>query len=280
MRVSIRQLQKMKQRGEKIPMVTAYDYTAAKLVDAGRVPIILVGDSLGQCVLGYDSTLAVTMDEMIHHIKAVVRGAQNAHVVADMPFMSYQAGHDSALSNAGRLLKEGGAQSVKIEGGRHMAATVSHMVSLGIPVMSHIGFTPQSENRLGKGRIQGKSPADALTLIEDALELESAGAYAIVLELVPAQLAKVITEKLSIPTIGIGAGVHCGGQVQVFHDMLGMIEDFAPKHARRYAELGAVIKSSVSRYVLDVKEQDFPAEDESHQMDKVSLERLTKRLAG
>ena len=280
MRVSIRQLQQMKQCGEKIPMATAYDYTAARLVDAGGVPIILVGDSLGQCVLGYDSTLPVTMDEMVHHVKAVVRGAQNAHIVADMPFMSYQAGRDLALSNAGRLLKEGGAQSVKIEGGRHIAATVRDMVSMGIPVMSHIGFTPQSENQLGKGRIQGKRPVGALSLIEDAIELESAGAYSIVLELVPSQLASVITQKLSIPTIGIGAGVHCAGQVQVFHDMLGMIEDFAPKHARRYAELGEAIKLAISRYVKDVREQTFPAEDESHQMDKASLERLSESLTG
>ena len=279
MRVTVRQLKQMKRRGEKIPMVTVYDYTAARLVDAAGIPVILVGDSLGEWMLGYGSTLPVTMDDMVHHVKAVVRGAQSAHVVADMPFMSYQADDADALSNAGRLLKEGGAQSIKLEGGRPMVETVRRMVDIGIPVMAHIGFTPQSENQLGKGRIQGKLPKAAASLIEDAVELEAAGAYSIVLELVPAQLAGMITERLSIPTIGIGAGVHCDGQVQVFHDMLGMIEDFMPKHARHYAELGEAIKLAMSRYIEDVQAQTFPSDSESHQMKQDALEALSASLA-
>ena len=279
MRVTIRHLKQMKRRGEKIPMVTAYDYTSAKLVDASGMPIILVGDSVGEWLLGYDSTVPVTMDEMVHHVKAVVRGTQNAHIVADMPFMSYQADRAEALRNAGRFLKEGGAQSVKLEGGRRVAETVRLMVEAGIPVMGHIGLTPQSENQLGKGRIQGKFPKAAASLIEDAGELESAGVYSIVLELVPAQLAEIITERLSIPTIGIGAGVHCDGQVQVFHDMLGLIEEFVPKHARRYADLGESIKVAMSEYIRDVESQSFPSDSESHYMEEGVLEEVSASLS-
>ena len=279
MRVTIRDLKGMKRRGEKIAMITAYDYTAARLVDAAGIPMILVGDSLGEWMLGYGSTLPVTMDEMVHHVKAVVRGAQKAHIVADMPFMSYQADHAEALRNAGRFLKEAGAQSVKLEGGRPVTETVRRIVQAGVPVMGHIGFTPQSVNQLGKGRIQGKSPKAAGALIEDAIELEAAGAYSLVLELVPAQLAQMITERLSIPTIGIGAGVHCDGQVQVFHDLLGLIEEFTPKHARRYADLGDSIKLAVSEYLRDVRSQSFPSESESHYMEPGVLEELPASLA-
>ena len=275
MRITIRDLKGMKRRGEKIAMITAYDYTAARIVDAAGIPAILVGDSLGEWMLGYGSTLPVTMDEMVHHVKAVVRGAQKAHIVADMPFMSYQADHAEALRNAGRFLKEAGAQSVKLEGGRSVAETVRRIVDAGIPIMGHIGFTPQSVNQLGKGRIQGKLPKAAAALIEDAIELEAAGAYSLVLELVPAQLAQIITERLSIPTIGIGAGVHCDGQVQVFHDLLGLIEEFTPKHARRYADLGDTIKVAVSEYVRDVGSQSFPSESESHYMEAGVVEELS-----
>ena len=275
MRVTIRELKGMKRRGEKIPIMTAYDYTSARILEAAGIAVILVGDSLGQVVLGYDSTVPVTMDEMVHHVKAVVRGTQKAHVVADMPFMSYQAAHAEALRNAGRFLKEGGAQSVKLEGGHPMAETVRRIVRAGIPVMGHIGLTPQAVNQLGGYKVQGKSPEAAAALIEDALALESAGAYAIVLESVPAPLARLITEKVSVPTIGIGAGVHCDGQVQVFHDLLGLFADFVPKHARRYAELADSINSAVTRYIQDVEAQSFPSDEESFTMAQGVLEELT-----
>jgi 3-methyl-2-oxobutanoate hydroxymethyltransferase len=280
MRVTIRDLKRMKSRGERVPMLTAYDYTSALLVEAAGVPLILVGDSLGQWVLGYGTTLPVTMDDMVHHVKAVVRGTETAHVVADMPFMSYQAEPAEAVRNAGRMLQEGGAQSVKLEGGVSLVETVGRLVTAGIPVMGHIGFTPQSYNQIGGYRVQGRFPKAAASLIDDAVALESAGCYAVVLEMVPAQLASLITERLSIPTIGIASGVHCDGQVQVFHDMFGLIEDFVPKHARRYADLGAIIKSAVSEYAADVRSASYPSDEESHQMKPEALEKLTADLAG
>ena len=275
-RVSITRLKAMKKRGERFAMLTAYDYPSARLVEEAGVPIILVGDTLGMVVLGYDTTIPVTMDEMLHHVKAVVRGTRKAHVVADMPFMSYQAGPQDALRNAGRMLKEGGAQSVKLEGGRRVADTISLLVSSGIPVMGHIGLTPQSVNQFGGYKIQGKTPAAAVKLINDAVALEQAGAYAIVLETVPAQLGEVITQKVSVPTIGIGAGPHCDGQVQVFHDLLGLFDEFVPKHAKRYAQLGDVIKEAVGRYVAEVKEGAFPTERESFFVDEPALSELTR----
>ncbi len=262
-RVSITDLKAMKKRGEKIVMLTAYDYPSARLVDEAGVPIILVGDSLGMVVLGYDSTIPVTMDEMLHHVKAVVRGAKRAHVVADMPFMSYQASPQEALHNAGRMLKEGGAQSVKLEGGARIADTVRLLVESGIPVMGHLGLTPQSVNQFGGYKVQGKTPAAAVKLLNDALALQEAGAYAIVLETVPVQVARAITQRLSIPTIGIGAGPDCDGQVQVFHDLLGLFADFTPKHARRYAEVGSAIVQAVREYAADVRDGRFPTERES-----------------
>ena len=274
--VSITKLKAMKKRGERFAMLTAYDYPSARLVEEAGVSIILVGDTLGMVVLGYDTTIPVTMDEMLHHVKAVVRGTRKAHVVADMPFMSYQAGPQDALRNAGRMLKEGGAQSVKLEGGRRVADTISLLVSSGIPVMGHIGLTPQSVNQIGGYKVQGKTPAAAVKLINDAVALEQAGAYAIVLETIPAQLGEVITEKVSIPTIGIGAGPHCDGQVQVFHDLLGLFEEFVPKHAKRYAQLGEVIKVAVGRYVAEVKEGAFPTERESFFVDEPALSELTQ----
>ena len=274
MRVTIRELKEMKSRGEKVPMLTAYDYTSAKILDGAGVPLILVGDSLGQVVLGYDSTVPVTMEDMVHHIKAVVRGTARAHVVGDLPFMSYQADVGDAVRNSGRLLQEGGAQSVKLEGGHHVVATVHRIVRAGIPVMGHIGLTPQSVNQLGGYRVQGKSVEAAKGLLEDAVALEEAGAYAIVLELVPAQLAQMIPERVSVPTIGIGAGVHCDGQVQVFHDILGLYTDFEPRHTRRYAHLADTIKASVSEYIADVQADRFPTDQESHSMNSSVLERL------
>lgn len=261
--VSITKLKAMKKRGERIAMITAYDCPSARLVEAAGIPLILVGDTLGMVVLGYDTTVPVTMEEMLHHVKAVVRGTKKAHVVADMPFMSYQASPQEALRNAGRMLKEGGAQSVKLEGGQRMAETVSLITSSGIPVMGHLGLTPQSVNQFGGYKVQGKTPAAAVRLLNDAISLEQAGAYAIVLETIPAPVAEAITERVGVPTIGIGAGPHCDGQVQVFHDMLGLFEEFVPKHAKQYAQVGATVKEAVARYVAEVKAGEFPTERES-----------------
>ncbi len=263
MRVTISRLRKMKQRGERIAMMTAYDYTSAQIVERAGVPIILVGDSLGQVVLGYGTTLPVSMDEMLHHVRAVVRGSTDAHVVVDMPFLSYQADAAEAVRNAGRLLKEGGAQSVKLEGEERLAGTISRIVDVGIPVMGHIGLTPQSVNQLSGYRVQGRSDADAARLMKDAEALEEAGVYAIVIESVPAPLARSITETAGVPTIGIGAGAHCDGQVQVLHDLLGLYTDFIPKHTRRYAELGRLAVEAVSAYVEDVQSGAFPTDAES-----------------
>ena len=274
MRVTIREIQQIKRRGEKIAMLTAYDYTSSRILEEAGISLLLVGDSLGQVVLGYDSTLPVTMDEMVHHIRAVVRGTRKAHVVGDMPFMSYQANTSEAVANAGRFLKEAGCQSVKVEGGTHIAETVSRMVESGIPVMGHVGLTPQAVNQLSGYRVQGKTSKAAARLIEDATALEQAGAYALVLELVPAPLARIITERLSIPTIGIGAGPHCDGQVQVLHDILGLFEDFVPTHARRYAELGGAISVAVRDYIGDVQAERFPTGDHSFEMDGAVVEEL------
>ena len=279
MRVTIRDLSRMKRNGEKIPMITAYDYTSAQLVEQAGVPLILVGDSLGQVVLGYDSTVPVTMDEMVHHIKTVVRGTQRAHVVGDLPFLSYHADVPEAIRNAGRLLKEGGAQSVKLEGGRTQAQTVTRIVESGIPVMGHIGLTPQAVNQLGGYRVQGRSLKDAVRLMEDARALEEAGAYAIVLECVPAQLAQMITARVGVPTIGIGAGTGCDGQVQVFHDMMGLYQDFTPKHARQYAQLGQTIVEATRSYVQDVENERFPGDSESFKLSESVLEALSKYSA-
>lgn len=279
MRTTIRQLNAMKLKGDKIPMTTAYDHTSAIIVDRAGIPVILVGDSLGQVILGYDSTLSVTMEDVIYHVRPVVRGAPKAQVVADMPFMSYQAGSEIALFNAGRLLKEGGAQAVKLEGGTAVAETVSRIVEAGIPVMGHIGLTPQSQNQLGT-RVQGKTVLKALELMDHAMALEQAGAYSIVLELVPVELAGLITERLSIPTIGIGAGPRCDGQVLVFHDLLGLYTAHDFKHSRRYASLAEDATIALSSYVDDVRSQSFPSAEESHDMDGEVLEQLLIKLKG
>src|SRR5207247_10713099 len=260
-RISITDLKTKKKRGEPIVMMTCYDYPSARLLEDAGVDILFIGDTLGMVVLGTDGTIPVTMDVMLHHAKAVVRGSSCAHVLADMPFLSYRASRDDALRNAGRLLKEGGAQSVKLEGGVHVAETVRFIVNAGIPVMGHIGLTPQSINQLGGYRVQGKTPAAAVRLINDAEALEQAGAYAIVLECVPAQLAATITERLAIPTIGIGAGPDCDGQVQVYHDLLGLFEDFVPRHAKWYAALGPQITEAVRGYANVVPERRFPTQE-------------------
>ncbi len=261
-RVTTHRVQQMKDRGELIPMVTAYDYTSARLADAAGIPLVLVGDSLGQVVLGFDSTVPVTVDDMVRHTAAVVRGTQRALIVADMPFMSYQVDAESAICNAGRLLQEGGAQAVKVEGGKPVAHIVRRMSDAGIAVMGHIGLTPQSIHRLGGHRVQGRDTRAANALLEDAHAIEEAGAFAIVLELIPAELAATITDRQHIPTIGIGAGPRCSGQVQVFHDLLGL-SDRKLRHARRYADLAPVVRSALEQYASEVRGGQFPTDAES-----------------
>ncbi len=275
-RLTIEDLKRKKRDGEKIAMITAYDYPSARLVDEAGADIILVGDTLGMVVLGYDTTIPVTMEDMIHHTKAVVRGSQRALVVGDMPFMSYQVSPEEALRNAGRFLQEAGCQAVKLEGGVHMAPTVKRLVEVGIPVMGHIGLTPQSVHQLSGFKVQGKTPAAAVKLLNDAHALEEAGAFAIVLETIPAPLAKLITERVSVPTIGIGAGPDTDGQVQVFHDLLGLFTTFTPKHARRYAEIGDAIRRAVADYVADVRNRRFPTAEQSFQMKPEALAELAQ----
>ena len=271
MRVTLGQIKEMKPRGERITMLTAYDYTTAQLLDRAGIDMLLVGDSLGMVVLGYESTLPVTMEDMIHHTRAVTRGAQRAFVVADMPFMTYHASIPEAIHNAGRFLQEAGAQAVKIEGGVSVAETMKRIVECGIPVMGHIGLTPQSINQLGGFKVQGKTSEAAARLIADAKALEEAGTFAIVLECIPAPLSKLITERVSVPTIGIGAGVHCDGQVQVISDLIGLFADFIPKHAKQYAKLGEEIRSAAGRYIGEVKSSAFPTVKESFAMDESIL---------
>jgi 3-methyl-2-oxobutanoate hydroxymethyltransferase len=276
MRVTINQIKEMKPKGEKITMLTAYDYATAKIVDEVGIPLILVGDSLGTVVLGYGSTIPVTMDEMLHHTKAVVRGTKQAMVIGDMPFMTYHVSVDDALRNAARFIQEAGAQAVKLEGGVTVAEKVRRVVECGMPVMGHIGLTPQSIHQLGGHKIQGKSPEAAANMLEDARALEQAGAFAIVLETVPAQLATLISQKISVPTIGIGAGIGCDGQVQVINDILGSFADFVPKHAKQYAKLTDIIRKAVSEYYDEVKVGSFPTEKQSFSMDESILAELKK----
>ncbi len=258
-RLSIHKLADWKHQGQRFAMLTAYDYPSARLVEQAGIPVILVGDSLGSVILGYESTVPVTMDDILYHTRAVVRATQRCIVVADMPFMSYQANADDAIRNAGRLLQEGGATAVKLEGGSHVAPLVRRMVESGIPVMGHLGLTPQSVNQFGGHKVQGKTPAAAAKLIADARALEEAGAFAVVLETIPAELAKTVTEALAIPTIGIGAGPDCDGQVQVFHDLLGIYDDCRQmKHAKRYANLGETIRNAVREYNGEVTSGLFP----------------------
>ncbi len=263
MRVTIADIRKYKEKGERFAAITAYDVVTARLVDEAGIPLILVGDSLGMVVLGYDSTIPVTLDDIIHHTRAVVRGSQRALIVADLPFMTYQKSAEQALESAGRCLQEGGAQAVKLEGGRAVAATVARLTEAGIPVMGHLGLTPQSIHQLGGFKAQGKSVERARELLEDALALQGAGAFAIVLECVPAELSKLITERLAIPTVGIGAGPHCDAEIQVVSDTLGWFSDFVPKHARQFAKLADVAASALREYVDEVKAGTFPTAKES-----------------
>jgi len=276
MRITISQIKAMKQKGEKIVMLTAYDYTTAKIVDEIGVPLILVGDSLGMVVLGYESTIPVTMEEMIHHTKAVVRGTKQTMVVGDMPFMTYHISVEQALQNATRFIQEAGAQAIKLEGGVTVADKVKRLVDCGIPVMGHIGLTPQSIHQFGGFKVQGKTPEAATKLLEDAVALEQAGAFSIVLETVPSQLAQIITGKIGIPTIGIGAGIHCDGQVQVINDILGSFTDFAPKHAKRYANIADIMSSAIKEYYKEVTAGSFPTDEQSFFMDESALAGLKK----
>ncbi len=274
MRITISQIKQMKQKGEKITMLTAYDYTTARIVDAAGIPLILVGDSLGMVVLGYESTIPVTMEEMLHHTRAVVRGTKQAMIVGDMPFMTYHVNTDDALRNAARFFQEGGAQAVKLEGGVNVADKVRKIVECGIPVMGHIGLTPQSIYQLSGFKVQGKTPETARKLLKDAQALEEAGAFAIVLETVPSQLASLITQKITVPTIGIGAGAGCDGQVQVINDILGSFTDFVPKHAKQYAKLADIIRDAVTEYDKEVKSGNFPTDKQSSSIDEDILSEL------
>ena len=274
MRITITDVKEMKQRKEKIPMLTAYDYVTAKMVDEAGVPLILVGDSLGMVMLGYESTIPVTIEEMIHHTKAVVKGAKKALIIGDMPFMTYHGSVSDALHNAAKFIQEGGAQAVKLEGGEVVAEQVRRLVDCGIPVMGHIGVTPQSQHQLGGFKARGKVLEEARKLLSDARVLEEAGAFAIVLECTPAPLSELITQKLTIPTIGIGAGPDCDGQVQVISDMLGLYTDFVPRHAKQYARLAGEIKTAVSSYISEVKSVSFPTMGHSYTMDESLIKQL------
>ena len=273
--MTVAELTAKKGRGEKIVMLTAYDYPSARIAEAAGVDTILVGDSLGMVVLGYESTVPVTMDDMLHHAKAVVRGTEKALVVVDLPFMSYQVSLEEAIRNAGRLLQEGGAGAVKLEGGVHMAETVRRIVQVGIPVVGHIGLTPQSINQLSGYKVQGKTPQAAERLLEDAIALQQAGACAVVLETIPAQLAGLISARLRVPTIGIGAGPGCDGQVLVWHDMLTYSTNFVPRHmprhVKQYADAGETMRAAIEQYATEVRAGAFPTPKESFAMPAEAL---------
>ena len=260
-------LKEMKQNGDKITMLTCYDYSMAKLMDSAGINTLLVGDSLGMTILGYEDTLSVTMEDMIHHTAAVARGAKNALVIGDMPFMSYQVSVEEAVRNAGRLMKEGRAGMVKLEGGVSVCPQIEAIVKASIPVCAHLGLTPQSINMFGGFKVQGKSAEAAKQILEDAKRIEAAGASMVVLEGIPTKLAKIITETLSIPTIGIGAGRFCDGQVLVYQDMLGMFSDFKPKFVKVFANTGEFMKNAFADYINEVKIGTFPAEENSYKVD-------------
>ena len=274
MKNTVRTFQMAKEEGRKISMLTAYDYSTAKLMDEAGIDAILVGDSLGNTILGYEDTVSVTMEDMIHHGAAVARGTSKTMVVIDMPFMSYQTNEYDALVNAGRLMKEGRAGAVKLEGGKSVCPQIKAITSAGIPVMAHLGLTPQSINAFGGNRVQGKSEETARKIIEDAMAVQEAGAFAVVLECIPAKLATLITEKLAIPTIGIGAGNGCDGQVLVYQDMLGMFSDYITKHEKKLAHAGKVKKSAFADNIKEVSEGTYPAEEHTFKIDDDVLGKL------
>ena len=277
MRLTIRDIQKMKTAGERIAMLTAYDATSAYLGEAAGAPMLLVGDSMGMVIQGHDSTIPVTLEHIIYHSGIVVRSTERALVVGDLPFMTYKAGIEQAMGNAARLMQEGGVSAVKLEGGEYIAPTIDRIVQAGIPVMAHIGLTPQSVNQFGGFRVQGKDKDTAEQLLCDAQAVQDAGAFAVVLELVPAPLAQEITDRLKIPTIGIGAGQYCSGQVQVFHDLLGLHPSFGPRHAKKYADAGQVIQDALKSYVQEVQSGQFPTAENSSSMSEEILTEIRGR---
>ena len=276
-RITIADIARMYEEGLRFATITAYDYPTARIVDEAGIPLILVGDSLGMVMLGYDTTVRVSIDEMLHHTRAVARGARHALVVGDMPFLSYGVSEGESVEHAGRFLSEAYAQAVKVEGGVRMARTIEAIVGAGIPVMGHIGLTPQAVNQLGGFRVQGRTRESARRLIADALAVQEAGAFAVVLELVPAELARAITERLSIPTIGIGAGPHTSAEIQVLTDVVGLTQGFTPRHARRFGEVGLAIAAAVAAYRDAVAGGDFPGEAESSSMDATVLAEVLGR---
>jgi 3-methyl-2-oxobutanoate hydroxymethyltransferase len=276
-RITIADIARMYEEGQRFATITAYDFPTARIVDEAGIPLILVGDSLGMVMLGYDTTVRVSIDEMLHHTRAVARGAKHAMVVGDMPFLSYGVSQEESVEHAGRFLSEAYAQAVKIEGGVRSARTIGAIVGSGIPVMGHIGLTPQAVNQLGGFRVQGRTRDSARKLIADALAVQEAGAFAVVLELVPAELAQAITERLSIPTIGIGAGPHTSGEIQVVTDVIGLTQGFTPRHARRFGEIGEALAQAVAAYRDAVLEGEFPAEAESSTMEEAILDDVLGR---
>ncbi len=276
MKNTVSTLLEQKQSGDKITMLTAYDYTTAKIIDECGINSILVGDSLGMVMLGYENTLPVTMEDMIHHTAAVSRGAENAFVVADMPFMSYQVSVQEAVVNAGILIKEGGANAVKLEGGAEICSQIEAIVNASIPVVAHLGLTPQSVNAFGGFKVQGKSLEKAKKLIDDALKIQQAGACAVVLEGIPAKLADIITKKLVIPTIGIGAGNGCDGQVLVYQDMLGLTTGHTAKFVKRFAQLGNMMRKGINDYISETKNGEFPAQEHTYAIDDAVISKLTE----
>lgn len=274
MKNTVSTFKEQKAKGEKISMLTAYDYSTAKLMDEAGINGILVGDSLGMVVLGYEDTLPVTMEDMIHHTAAVCRGAKNTLVVGDMPFMSYQVSVEEAVYNAGRLMKEGRCQAVKLEGGASVCPQIRAITNASIPVMAHIGLTPQSINAFGGFKVQGKSEEAAKKLLEDAKAVEEAGAFAVVLECVPAKLAELISKSISIPTIGIGAGAGCDGQILVYQDMLGLFSDFTPKFVKKYANVGEMMTQAFRDYIADVQEGSFPAPEHTFAISEDVIKKL------
>ena len=274
MKKTVSTLQQAKENGQKITMLTAYDYSTAKLMDEAGIDMILVGDSLGNVILGYEDTISVTMEDMIHHGAAVSRGVKETMVVVDMPFMSYQISVEEAVTNAGRLMKEGRANAVKLEGGKSVCPQIKAITQAGIPVVAHLGLTPQSINALGGYKVQGKSEDAAKKLLEDALAVQEAGAFALVLECVPTKLASLITKKLTIPTIGIGAGNECDGQVLVYQDMLGMFSDYVPKFVKQFAQVGEIMKKAFSDYKEEVASGAFPAEKNSYKIDDEVMKKV------